>query len=55
MLEVWNEIGMFSMPEQQLAGQVLCIRNGDDTRDSATFCGTATLTWGGGRGINRGK
>ena len=28
MLETWNEIGMFSLTEQQLAGQVLCIRNG---------------------------
>ena len=28
MLKIWNEIGMFSLTEQQLAGQVLCIRNG---------------------------
>ena len=27
MLKTWNEIGMFSLTEQQLAGQVLCIRN----------------------------
>ena len=28
MLQIWNEIGMFSLTEQQLAGQVLCIRDG---------------------------
>ena len=27
MLEIWNKIGMFETTEQQLAGQVLCIKN----------------------------
>ena len=28
MLGIWKEIGVFHLSEQQLAGQVLCIRNG---------------------------
>ena len=27
MLAIWNEIGVFETTEQQLAGQVLCIKN----------------------------
>ena len=27
MLAIWNEIGVFETAEQQLAGQVLCIKN----------------------------